>query len=138
MCVTAKCADRNAVQALALSRTPFYYSTGTPLLITVVARRSPKGMEYNVGTGDGDRRYCNVVGRCGRRYSRDTAMSVRQIRLVVPSSHAERLGTRSCCMDEGTYDAVGTDWKSGTVPTEAIGTFGLCKIGSVRYADVLG
>lgn len=28
----------------------------TPLLITVVARRSPKGMEYNVGTGDGDRK----------------------------------------------------------------------------------
>ncbi len=39
---------------------------------------------------------------------------------------------------EGTYDAVGTDWESGTVPTEAIGTFGWCKIGSVRYADVLG
>lgn len=50
---TAKCADRNAVQDLALSRTLYSF---TPLLITAVARRSPKGMEYNTGTGDGDRR----------------------------------------------------------------------------------
>ena len=43
-------------------------------------------------------------------------------------------------MIEGTYDAVGMNWKSGTVPTEVrnqLQRLGWFKIGSVRYADVL-
>lgn len=64
-------------------------------------------------------------------------MSVRQIRLVVPGSHAEQLGRGLAAWMRAlrAYDAVETDWKSGTVPTETIKMFGWCKRGS---ADVLG
>lgn len=65
---------------------------------------TPSGAEkserngIHVGTGSGDR--WDNAGK-----GRDTAISVRGIRLVVPGSHAEM---KFCCTDEGnegTYDA---------------------------------
>ena len=82
----------------------------------------------------------NVVVLYDVEEGRDTAMSARQTQNKVGGAWLTRRMTWNevlLCI-EGTHDAVGTDWMSGTVPTEAIGTFGWCKIGSVRYADGLG
>lgn len=127
--IYAKCADCNAVQWTALGTWRFFLLLTGPL----VARKSPRGMEYCT-CRDGKRRP-QVISRDNAGKGRDTAISVRGIRLVVPGSHAEM---KFCCTDEGnegTYDAgrvefgvraaCGSSWN-----------IGMEQIGSVRYADV--